>query len=73
MKIKITFEDHGQDFLWWVIDTKTGKIIDCGPFQAWVWCEQTVDQADSLKIGDRPLCKSGAGYRRLNYAITQIE
>ena len=37
-KIKVTFKDEGQDFLWWEID-ENGKVVDCGPFQATTWCK----------------------------------
>lgn len=37
MLFKIEFEDHGQDFLFWTIDTQKEKVVDCGPFQYTVW------------------------------------
>ena len=36
MKTKITFEDHGQDFLEWTVD-KDGNLLACTPFQYAVW------------------------------------
>jgi hypothetical protein len=46
----ITFEDHGQDFLKWDIDEK-GNVIDCRPFQAWIWCNKIVTNHTQLKVG----------------------
>ena len=37
MLFRITFEDHGQDFLTWVIDTEKEEVVECEPFQATVW------------------------------------
>lgn len=37
MIITIIFEDHGQDFLEWDIDTKRKKVIGCRPFQSSIW------------------------------------
>jgi hypothetical protein len=34
---RVTFEDRGQDFLWWEIDMETGRIVGCGPLQADLW------------------------------------
>lgn len=35
--ISIHFEDKGQDFLVWDIDTASGIVVDCRPFQARIW------------------------------------
>lgn len=72
MNRKITFEDCGQDFLWWVID-ENGLVIDCGPFQASVWVGSVVD-LDTLEEWE-PVCfdsKSGE-YLCLNYVVESIE
>jgi hypothetical protein len=37
MQFKITFEDHGQDFLTWTIDTELEQVVACEPFQASLW------------------------------------
>lgn len=50
-KTLIEFTDSGQDFLWWVAD-ETGKVIDCGPFQADIWCQFIVTNLATLKVGD---------------------
>lgn len=46
----IAFEDHGQDFLYWTVD-ETGKVVDCQPFQAFLWCLATVTNLEQLKPG----------------------
>jgi len=66
-KTLIQFEDHGQDFLWWVVD-ETGKVIDCGPFQASVWCLFTVTNLERIKPGVLVLCsRDGEIVTNVNY------
>lgn len=48
---QLEFEDHGQDFLRWDLDSK-GKVIGCAPFQAFVWVGLVVLQFKKLKAGD---------------------
>ncbi|MEO5336899.1 MAG: thermonuclease family protein [Magnetospirillum sp. WYHS-4] len=33
--MRLQFEDHGQDFLWW--EVMDGEVIDSAPCQAWAW------------------------------------
>lgn len=54
---KITFEDHGQDFLTWTID-KRGIIIDCQPFQFSIWKKWIVINSD-FKVGGFVEIKKG--------------
>lgn len=49
-KTLIEFTDHGQDFLWWVVD-EGGKVIECGPYQADIWCRLKVTNLATLKVG----------------------
>ncbi len=69
----ITFEDHGQDFLTWQLNNN-GIVVDCAPFQAWVWTGvQVIDHA-SLKVGDvvrfhRP----GGHVNTMRYPVAQVE
>lgn len=60
--IAIRFEDHGQDFLEWLIE-KTGLVVYCSPFQADVWCGAMVQHPESLKKGSivRVVLKGGDG------------
>lgn len=54
-RIRIHFEDHGQDFLWWDIehvpDSFKGKVVDCGPFQFDVWVGASVFMSTVEKNG----------------------
>jgi hypothetical protein len=53
----IEFEDHGQDFLRWEIDS-LGKIINCWPCQASIWCKYIVMNVRSLEVGGMArICK----------------
>lgn len=72
MKRKIYFEDKGQDFLWWIID-EFGLVIDCGPFQGFVWIGSTVD-LDTIKEGSN-LCleTDSVGYMMLKHKVESIE
>lgn len=46
----IALEDHGQDFLEWDIDDQ-GEVVDCRPFQGWVWNGTIVHNKD-IRPGD---------------------
>lgn len=48
----IAFADNGQDFLEWDVDDKTGVVVDCRPFQGWVWIGCVVCNAKTIKVGD---------------------
>lgn len=47
--IVIEFEDHGQDFITWVVD-RYGKVVDCQPFQYWIWTKKEV-LMETLQVG----------------------
>lgn len=49
--VRLEFEDHGQDFLDWDLDAN-GKVIGCGPFQAFAWVGGKVLGFAKLKAGD---------------------
>jgi len=68
----LTFEDHGQDFLTWELDA-TGKVIECKPFQASVWCGCIVKEYNSLTPGDkvRFLTKDG-DQRTMLYPVESV-
>lgn len=70
---KITFEDAGQDFLWWIIN-KNNHVIDCGPFQKHIWVGTYVDE-ESIMLEVRPnvIFKGENISRQMNYVITAIE
>lgn len=74
---RISFEDRGQDFRWWEIDMRTGRIVGCGPLQACVWASGrcSVDVTTVL-VGEKPTFFGPAtepGGRRLNFKIVAIE
>lgn len=48
---RIHFEDQGQDFMFWVINSD-GKVIQCEPFQHDVWFETEVINPSDLTTGD---------------------
>jgi hypothetical protein len=49
---KITFEDHGQDFLQWYV--REGVVIDCQPHQGAVWVGRRLQYPDGpLQAGHR--------------------
>ena len=73
---RITFEDRGQDFLWWEVDDATGRILGCGPYQAHLWASGkcSVDM-DTVRIGQKPTFHGPATEpegRTLNYAIATL-
>jgi hypothetical protein len=72
MKITIEFEDHGQDFLKWVI--VKGKVIACGPFQEDLWCGSRVIMDFPLMPGQKVAIKmrGGGAIRACNYPIEKI-
>lgn len=51
----IEFEDNGQDFLRWKLDSE-GKVIECTPFQSSAWVGKYVLQAEYLSKGDHVYC-----------------
>lgn len=77
--ITIEFEDRQQDFLEWDVDLETGKVLDCRPFKAHVWCGFYVNEPDFLKIGDHVQVSelsfgrvSTQGFKLINYPILKI-
>lgn len=67
--VTITFEDHGQDFLEWDLDT-AGKVIECRPFQAGIWCGRHVVNHKSLKKGAYVILDD---MRTVNYPPTKVQ
>ena len=50
MNTVIHFEDHGQDFLTWEVNSE-GVVVDCQPFQAFAWCGRKVSNLHELAVG----------------------
>lgn len=75
-RFRIRLEDHGQDFLWFEIERekrRVGRIVDAGPFQAWVWTKHAIN-LKGARVGRRPMFTTG-NLRgcTLNYPITSIK
>lgn len=64
----IHFEDHGQDFLEWDLDVN-GKVIECRPFQAGIWCGRYVVNHTSLRKGGRVILDD----MTLKYRPTEVQ
>lgn len=83
-RIRIHFEDHGQDFLWWELETQDKlmyEVVGCGPFQGWVWVGHLVP-ISTVKEGTQPMVINKKaldygsledGVRTMNYAIWRVE
>lgn len=76
-RIRIHFQDHGQDFLWWDLEERDDgysyRVVDCGPFQAWFWTKYFVAK-DSVRKGRQPLItKDEIDCSPLKYPITRVE
>ncbi len=69
-KYVIHFEDHGQDFLQWMIG-EDGYVLDSQPFQRDVWAGKFTIP-DFIKVGDLlPVWLEGESY--IKYPIKKIE
>ena len=69
--IIVHFEDHGQDFLRCSIED--GVVVDCQPFQAWLWNGTKVLNAD-IKPGDiLEIIRTGSTVATLNYPVERVE
>ena len=68
--IKVTFEDHGQDFLEWYI--QNGKVVACRPFQGWLW-EGTKVHNKTIQPGDILQIENQSGARlKLLYPVEKV-
>jgi len=72
--MRITFEDHGQDFLTWQLDNN-GIVVDCMPFQASTWVGVEVDKPGMLKVGELVSCRNATEVltMTIRYPIASIE
>ena len=46
----VHLQDNGQDFLEWHLDD-AGTVVDCQPFQGWLWCGSRVTNLAELAPG----------------------
>jgi hypothetical protein len=68
--ITVTFEDHGQDFLEW--DIEDGVVVDCRPFQSWLWNGTKVHNTD-IHPGDILEITDQRGEERtLKYPVERV-
>lgn len=67
----IHFEDHGQDFLKWVINEK-GHIVECTPAQGMIWTRWVVTDK-KFKKGQRVNIINGTAKLQIKYPIEKVE
>lgn len=72
----VRFQDEGQDFLEWDLDN-WGNVVDCRPFQAWIWIRYRVlNPLENLRAGhtlmivprDNPM----ADAEPLHYRVAEV-
>ncbi len=71
---RIYFEDHGQDFLSWTVNEQ-GIVVECEPFQSWLWVGARVLGANHLCRGDVVdfMHKGGEPVKTLNYRVERVQ
>jgi hypothetical protein len=70
-RMRLDFEDNGQDLLWVVLD-KNGFVIDCNA-QTWCWVCGRVPDFRTLIVGWHPLYERAPGYCDvLNFKVSKI-
>jgi len=68
--ITVQLEDHGQDFLEW--DIEDGVVVDCRPFQGWLWNGTMVHNTD-IRPGDILEIVTRRGEElKLNYPVEKV-
>lgn len=73
MKFQLTFEDHGQDFLRWIVDPD-GNVLEAQPFQSDLWTQVQVVGIQAMKPGDTLSFVDPYGRLRwLKYRVAEIE
>lgn len=69
--ITVHIEDHGQDFLEW--DIKDGVVVDCRPFQGWLWNGTKVHN-EEIKPGQYLIITPPGGQpTQLLYPVEKVE
>ncbi len=69
--LTVHLEDHGQDFLEW--DIEDGTVIDCRPYQGWLWKGTQVHNTD-IKPGDILVITPPTGERTtLKYPVAKVD
>ena len=68
--LTVYLEDHGQDFLEWDIDD--GVVVDCRPFQGWLW-NGTIVHSTDIQPGLLLDITTPSGERtRLRYPVEKV-
>lgn len=70
MKQTVCLEDHGQDFLEWDVDN--GVVVDCRPFQGWVWNGTQVHN-NPIRKGDILQITVQGRRTTLNYPVERVK
>jgi hypothetical protein len=72
-QIVLEFQDHGQDFLRWLVDAETGNVEDCAPFQLHVWGQYRILNPD-LQPGDFVTIqhKIDESIMTIKYPVTEV-
>ena len=70
--ITVYLEDGGQDFLEW--DIEDGVVVDCRPFQAWLWIgtrvyNEEIKPGDFLTISKLP----DTSPTKLRYLVKEVQ
>jgi len=69
--ITVVLEDHGQDFLEW--DIKDGVVVDCRPFQGWLWNGTKVHSTDIQPGLLLDITTTSGARTRLRYPVERVE
>lgn len=71
-RYKLHLEDHGQDFLWFVVEG--GRVIDAGPFQAKLWVGKLATRT-RFAPGDTIFLKDTGGQSvySLRYPVVRVD
>lgn len=68
---KIEFEDHGQDFTHWYVQSRL--VIDCIPFQRRIWCGSRIAKLPAVGDTVRFLSRHTGQYADLKYKVVAVE
>lgn len=68
--LTVHLEDHGQDFLEW--DIKDGVVVDCRPFQGWLWNGTKVHSTDIQPGLLLDITLTSGGRTRLRYPVEKV-
>ncbi|ABL96788.1 hypothetical protein BcepF1.057 [Burkholderia phage BcepF1] len=67
----INFVDNGQDFTTWTLNEQ-GVVVDCRPFQAWLWNGTVVLNHRDLKPGMLVQVQNQTGPTTLRHRVESV-